>query len=336
MNRSSFWRGRSVFVTGCTGLLGSWLTRGLVERGAEVVGLVRDGVPGSNLYRFGLADRIATVRGALEDYALLERALNEYEIDTVFHLAAQAIVGAANRNPLSTFQANIQGTWNLLEACRRNPGVRRIVVASSDKAYGEHATLPYTEEHPLQGCHPYDVSKGCTDLLCRTYAVTYDLPVAVTRCGNIYGGGDLNFNRIIPGTIRSVLENSRPVIRSDGTFVRDYIYVEDIVDAYLLLAERLEDDRLAGEAFNFSNEEPLSVRDLVERILALMGREDLEPDIRNEACHEIREQYLSSRKALERLGWRPRCGLDQGLRDTIAWYRDYLSRARSEKRKESS
>jgi CDP-glucose 4,6-dehydratase len=324
MGELTFWKNKNVLVTGCTGLLGSWLTRSLVEQGAHVVGLIRDVVPHSNLYRFQLQKKMNTVHGALEDYSVLERSLNEYEVDTVFHLAAQAIVGAANRNPLSTFEANIKGTWNVLEACRHNPKVKRIVVASSDKAYGEHEELPYHENFPLRGSHPYDVSKSCTDLISHTYFKTYRLPVCITRCGNIYGGGDLNFNRIIPGTIQSVLDNERPVIRSDGLFVRDYIYVEDIVAAYLFLAEKMDSSDIFGEAFNFSNEQPINVKDLVEKILKLMDREDLKPVILNEASNEIKYQYLSSEKARNLLGWAPKRALDEGLMDTIHWYEGYL------------
>jgi CDP-glucose 4,6-dehydratase len=319
----TFWKGKGVFVTGCTGLLGSWLTRSLVEKGANVLGLVRDEVPHSNFYRFGLDRMINVVRGALEDYFILERCINEYEADTVFHLGAQAIVGAANRNPLSTFETNIRGTWNLLEACRHNKKVKRIVVASSDKAYGEHEKLPYREDFPLRGIHPYDVSKSCADLISYTYYHTYHLPICVTRCGNIYGGGDLNFNRIIPGTIQSVLGNKNPIIRSDGTFVRDYIYILDVVDAYLLLAEKMEELDVRGEAFNFSNEHPISVKEIVQKILKVMDREDLTPVILNEATHEIKYQYLSSEKARTVLGWKPVYSLDQGLTETINWYRRY-------------
>ncbi len=267
------------------------------------------------------------VRGDVADQALLERALGEYEIDTVIHLAAQTIVGIANRNPLATFETNIAGTWRLLEACRRSPKVKQIVVASSDKAYGDQETLPYDETSPLQGRHPYDVSKSCADLIAQTYATTYGLPVAITRCGNFYGGGDLNWNRIVPGTIRSILRGQRPVIRSDGHYVRDYFYVEDGAAAYMLLAEKLAaQPDLRGEAFNFSNEIQVTVLELVERILALMGS-DLRPDVRNEASNEIRHQYLSAAKARRRLEWQPLFTLDGGLRRTIAWYRDFLGAA---------
>ena len=234
-----FWRDRNVFVTGATGLLGSWLVETLLKARANVVGLVRDWVPQSRLFNRNLDQRLIMVRGAVEDFYTLERTLNEYEIDTVFHLAAQTLVEIANRNPLSTFETNVRGTWNLLEACRRVPTVRRIVLASSDKAYGDQKALPYSEEAPLQGSHPYDVSKSCADLIAAAYFKTYGLPVCVTRCGNFYGGGDLNFSRVVPGTIRSVLSDERPVIRSDGASLREFIFVENAVSAYMTLAEAL-------------------------------------------------------------------------------------------------
>lgn len=321
---NNFWRQRPVLVTGCTGLLGSWLTRALVERGASVVGLVRDWVPESELFRSGTLGRINVVRGDLRDQATLERALGEHEIDTVFHLGAQTIVGIANRNPVSTFEANIQGTWALLEACRRSPLVKQVLVASSDKAYGTHEQLPYSEDAPLQGRHPYDVSKSCADLISQSYAVTYGLPVCVTRCGNLYGGGDLNWNRLIPGTIRSALQGERPIIRSDGSLIRDYFYVEDGVLAYLSLAEQLAERReLTGEAFNFSNEIQVTVLELVREVLRLAGREDLAPDVRNEAQHEIPHQYLDASKARKLLNWHPQFELQEGLRRALAWYRDF-------------
>ena len=320
-----FWKDRNVFVTGCTGMLGSWLTKALVERGANVVGLIRDLVPKSNLNWSGFNDKITIVRGEIEDYFLLERAINEYEIDTVFHLAAQTIVTIANRNPISTFETNIKGTWNVLEACRRAPLVKRIVVASSDKAYGDQEKLPYDETTPLEGRHPYDVSKSCADLLCRAYFETYKLPVCVTRCGNFYGGGDLNFNRIVPGTIRSVSNNEPPVIRSDGTLIRDYFYIEDAVEAYLLLAEKMESEEIHGEAFNFSNELQITVLEMVEKILEVMGS-NLKPVILDEATHEIKHQYLSAKKANEMLGWESGYVLEEGLARTIGWYGEFFLR----------
>ena len=319
-----FWKSRNVLVTGCTGLLGSWLTKALVEGGASVTGLIRDLVPKSNLNWSGFNDKINIVRGEIEDYFLLERTMNEYEIDTVFHLAAQTIVSIANKNPLSTFESNIKGTWNILEACRRSPLVKRIVVASSDKAYGDQEKLPYDENTSLEGRHPYDVSKSCSDLLCRAYFETYKLPVCVTRCGNFYGGGDLNFNRIIPGTIRSIRNNERPIIRSDGMLIRDYFYIEDAVGAYLLLAEKMEELKIQGEAFNFSNEIQVTVLELVDKIIKLMGS-DLKPKILNKATNEIKHQYLSAKKAREILGWRPKQTLEEGLGRTIKWYGGFLT-----------
>lgn len=321
----SFWRDRKTFVTGGTGLVGGWLVRRLVEAGADVVCLVRDWVPGSALLNPELLGRVSCVRGDVTDQALLERALGEYEIRTVIHLAAQTIVGIANRNPVSTFEANIQGTWALLEACRRSPLVGQIVVASSDKAYGDQEVLPYDETTPLQGRHPYDVSKSCADLIANAYAVSYGSPVVVTRCGNFYGGGDLNWNRIVPGTIRSILRGERPVVRSDGQYVRDYFYVEDGAAAYMRLAEALAArPELAGEAFNFSNEVQTSVLDVVRLISKAMGQAG-EPEIRNEASNEIRRQYLSAAKARRMLDWKPSFTLEEGMRRTIGWYTDFLS-----------
>ena len=321
---SVFWADRPVFVTGATGLVGGWLVRRLLQAGADVVCLVRDWVPHSQLLRPDLRDEVQIVRGDVRDQAVLERALGEFEIDTVIHLAAQTIVQIANRNPVSTFESNIGGTWSLLEACRRSPTVRQIVLASSDKAYGDCETLPYDESTPLVGRHPYDVSKSCADLIAQSYALNYGLPVTITRCGNFYGGGDFNWNRIVPGTIRSVLRDERPIIRSDGSFVRDYFYVEDGAAAYMLLAERMAADRsMVGEAFNFSNEIQIPVLDLVERILMAMGS-TLTPDVRNEATNEIRHQYLSAAKARTRLDWAPSFTLDEGLAQTIRWYREYF------------
>ena len=320
----SFWRDRPVFVTGATGLVGSWLVRRLLDSGADVVCLIRDWVPRSELLASGLIDRIRVVRGDVRDQEALERMLGEYEIATVFHLAAQTIVGVANRNPVSTLDVNIRGTWAVLEACRRSPTVKEIVTASSDKAYGDQEILPYKEDTPVLGRHPYDVSKSCADLLAQMYAKTYRLPVCVTRCGNFYGGGDLNWNRIVPGTIRSVIRDERPVIRSDGQFTRDYLYVEDGARAYVVLAEQLgANPDLRGEVFNFSYEHRMTVMDLVRKILAVMGS-NLEPDVRNEASNEIRDQYLDAAKARAALGWSPAFTLDDSLRATVNWYKGYF------------
>lgn len=324
LSNSEFWRDRPTFVTGATGLVGGWLVKSLVAAGADVVCLVRDWVPDCEMVRSGHLDKVKIVRGDICDQEILERALGEYEIDTVIHLAAQTIVGIANRNPVSTFEANIAGTWRLLEACRRSPRVKQIVIASSDKAYGDQEVLPYDETTPLQGQHPYDVSKSCADLISYTYAKSYELPVVITRCGNFYGGGDLNWNRIVPGTIRSILRGQSPVIRSDGSFVRDYFYVEDGAAAYMHLAESLaKNPDLRGEAFNFSNELQVTVLDLTHKILSLMGS-DLSPDVRNEASNEIKHQYLSAAKARRLLDWEPLFTLESGLEKTISWYTEFL------------
>jgi CDP-glucose 4,6-dehydratase len=326
IDSSQYWRSRSVLVTGCTGLLGSQLCAMLVEQGAHVVGLVRDHVATAQLFTSGTARRMTIVNGDIRDQALLERILNNYEIKTVFHLAAQAIVGAANRNPVETFDSNIKGTWTVLEAARRVPGIEQIVTASSDKAYGVHEVLPYTEDAPLQGTHPYDVSKSCADLIAQTYAHTYNLPVCIARCGNLYGGGDLHWNRLVPGTMRAAIEGTPPLIRSDGSMTRDYIYVEDGADAYLTLAQKMsEDSSLHGQAFNFGNNSPLSVLELVQQILQVAGRTDLEPEILNQANNEIPAQYLDSSRAMNVLGWQPRYTLEEGLRASLDWYRSYLA-----------
>jgi len=322
---SGFWRDRPTLVTGATGLVGGWLVKSLVAAGTDVVCLVRDWVPDCELVRSGHLDKVKIVRGDIVNQPMLERAMGEYEIDTVIHLAAQTIVGIANRNPVSTFEANIQGTWCLLEACRRSPKVKQIVIASSDKAYGDQDVLPYDETTPLQGQHPYDVSKSCADLISYTYAKSYNLPVTITRCGNFYGGGDLNWNRIVPGTIRSILRGQAPVIRSDGSFVRDYFYVEDGAAAYMLLAEQMAGNPgLSGEAFNFSNELQVTVLELTQKILDVMGS-DLTPDVRNEASNEIKHQYLSAAKARRMLDWEPLYTLDGALEKTIQWYTEFLS-----------
>jgi CDP-glucose 4,6-dehydratase len=323
---SNFWRGRRVLVTGSTGVLGSWLTDKLVEVGADVVGLVRDWVPQSHAVRSGLLDRIKVVRGSITDDEVVGRVFSEYEIQTCFHLAALTVVGVANRAPVATFETNIRGTWMLLEAARQWGRVEQFLVASSDKAYGAHDKLPYTEDAPLQGKHPYDVSKSCADLIAQTYANTYKMPVAVTRCANMYGGGDLNWNRIVPGTIRSALLNERPIVRSDGTMRRDYIFVKDIALAYMVLAQAMQADPegYTGATFNFGNDTPVSVLEVVNKILSLSGRPELAPVIQNIASNEIQDQYLSSEKARRVLGWKPHYTLDEGLQETIAWYRNVV------------
>jgi CDP-glucose 4,6-dehydratase len=314
-----------VLVTGATGLVGSWLVKRLTKVHAEVICLVRDWVPQSELVSSGQLDCVKVVRGDVRDQALVERCLGEYEIRTVFHLAAQTIVGVANRNPVSTFETNIGGTWSLLEACRRSPATEQIVVASSDKAYGDQAVLPYDETTSLRGKHPYDVSKSCADLISAAYAHTYNLPVSITRCGNFYGGGDLNWSRIVPGTIRSIIRGERPVIRSNGQCLRDYFYVEDGAAAYMHLAEKMSSNpEVIGEAFNFSNEVRLTVAELVGRILRI-ARCSLEPDIQAVAKNEIMHQYLSAEKARLMLGWSPQYGIDDALQSTLAWYRQYFA-----------
>jgi CDP-glucose 4,6-dehydratase len=322
---SGFWRDKRVLVTGATGLVGGWVARRLLAEGAHVVALVRDPDERTMFYRSGDSRRCAIVAARLEEYAAVERAVNEHEVDTVVHLAAQAIVGAAQRAPLATFEANVRGTCHVLEAGRVHARlVRRLVVASSDKAYGDQGQRAYDEEAPLSARHPYDASKACGDLIAQTYAHSYDLPVAIARCGNIYGGGDLNWNRIVPGTIRALLAGQRPVVRSDGTAVRDYLYVEDAAEAYLRLAEHADRADVRGQAFNVSPERPLAALDLIERIAAAVGTR-LEPDVRGTAINEIPYQALSSAKVRRVLGWAPGFDVDEGLRATVAWYRDYLA-----------
>jgi CDP-glucose 4,6-dehydratase len=331
--KNSFWKNRPVFVSGATGLLGPWLLQELIAHEADVVVLLRDIASYSDFFQQNFDKKTTIVFGDLLDHELLIRILNEYNIETVFHLGAQAIVGYANRSPLSTFKSNIEGTWNLLDACRLSPWVKRIVVASSDKAYGEQETLPYTENMPLQGKHPYDVSKSCADLIAQSYFYTYALPVCITRCGNFFGGGDFHFNRIIPGTIASILKNEPPVIRSSGTFVRDYIYVKDVVDAYLALAQAMNDQSIIGHCFNFSTDHPHTVIEIVNKILTLMNAQHIKPIIQNKACNEIQAQHLCSQKAHDVLGWHPIYGIRRGLDETIAWYKQYYAK---EKNKNSS
>ena len=319
------WSDRRVFVTGATGMVGSWLVKELLARGAQVTVLVLDLDSQSELVRSGGLQSCTVVNGALEDLSALERAVTLHGIDTVFHLGAQTIVGVAHRAPLGTWEANVRGTYNLLEVCRRHADlVQRVVVASSDKAYGETDKLPYTEEAPLGARHPYEVSKATADLIAQSYHHTYGLPVAIARCGNIYGGGDLNWSRIVPGTIRSYLSDVPPVLRSDGSFVRDYLYVRDAAAAYVDLAEAIGRDGVGGAAFNFSTESPLTVLELVSTIRDRMGKQGIEPLVLDSAVGEIHDQTLSAEKAREVLGWNPKHDLRAGLDETIAWYTEYL------------
>ncbi|MEC9293538.1 MAG: GDP-mannose 4,6-dehydratase [Chloroflexota bacterium] len=325
MTLSSYWSDTPVLVTGATGIVGSWLCADLLKRGARVVALIKDADPQSELIRTGNINRLTIVNGNLEDFWTVERAINENNIQVVFHLGAQAIVGSALRSPLPTFETNIRGTYNVLEACRlHNTLVKSIVIASSDKAYGAHDKLPYTEEAPLIGRHPYDVSKTCADIIAQSYYETYGSPIGIARCGNIYGGGDLNWSRIVPATIRSFIFKQSPVIRSDGTFVRDYLYVKDAVNGYIRLAESLNQDGIKGQAFNFGNESPVTVLKLVSEIQKLMATQHLDPNVLGAANSEIHSQYLSAAKARELLGWSPDNDLKSGLIETISWYREFL------------
>ncbi|MEN8237071.1 MAG: GDP-mannose 4,6-dehydratase [Pseudomonadota bacterium] len=320
----SFWQDRRTFITGASGLVGGWLVEKLLEKGTDVVILLRDWVPGTQLIASKLFEKTTIVRGDLSDSRKLERILAEYEIESVIHLAAQTIVPIANKNPLSTFESNIAGTWNLLEACRLVQSISSVVVASSDKAYGDAPELPYKEDMPLRAAYPYDVSKACADMISLSYAKTFDVPVAITRCGNFFGGGDLNWNRIIPGTIRSIIRDQAPVIRSDGSLIRDYIYVEDAVSAYMTLSEALAlNPDLKGQAFNFSNETQKNVNDLTLMILEALNS-NLKPVIRGENHGEIQAQYLDSSKANNLLKWQPKFGLETGLEKTIDWYKEYF------------
>lgn len=323
--RRSFWANRNVFVTGGFGLLGSTIVELLHLMGARVTVLKRDHSSSSRLFELPAYKDLNVAPGDLDDYNSLYRIIAEYEIDTVFHLGAQPIAPVGNRAPLPTLKTNIMGTANLLEACRVNPTVKRVMVASSDKAYGAQPVLPYTEEAPLQGRHPYDVSKSCTDLLAQMYYHTYKLPVAITRCGNLYGPGDLNWQRIVPETFKHVVHNEAPLIRSDGKFIRDYFFVRDAANAYVTLAENMERPEVVGQAFNFSTGNGKTVLDIVDTILKAGGRSDLQPKVLNEAKAEIHDQTLSSEKAWRVLGWKPVFTLEEGMAETFAWYRDYFA-----------
>jgi CDP-glucose 4,6-dehydratase len=324
--RTEFWRRRSVLVTGAGGFVGSWLAKGLVDAGASLTVILRDEPGLNNFDVLGLPSRSNVVRGSITDMAVVERAINEYDVDTCFHLAAQAIVGPANRSPISTFESNVRGTWVVLEACRQGRLIDRVVVASSDKAYGSQPVLPYTEAMPLLASNPYDASKAAAEIIARSYYTGFGLRLAVTRCANIYGGGDLNFSRLIPGTIRSILLGERPIIRSDGTPIRDYLYIDDAVNAYMLLAERLDQQLVPGEAFNFSGNSPISALDLMKLILDVSESKHVEPDIRGKGrlAGEIDQQYLDSHLAESVLGWAPKVDLRSGLRQAVDWYRDYF------------
>ncbi len=318
-----FWSGKSVLVTGVGGFVATHLAARLAEMGASVVGVLRDSRGGRRLKLFGLLDKIDIVRGSIDDYALTERVFAEYEVEYCFHLAAQAIVGIANRSPLSTFESNIRGTWTVMEAARHSCLLKGVVMASSDKVYGDQDVLPYTEESPLVAVYPYDASKLCADVLARSYSVSFDLPVGIVRCANIYGGGDLNWSRVLPGTIRSMLLNEEPVIRSDGKLERDYMYVSDAVSAYITLAENLDREDVRGQAFNFGWGRGYSVLEIVETVLQ-QGGSRLRPRILGQNKGEIQRQWLASDKARRVLGWRPEVDLDGGIERSIAWYRDYL------------
>lgn len=322
----SFWKNKSVLVTGATGLVGSWLVRDLLDKGAQVTALVLDTDPNSELVRSGDVNRISVVNGDLRNYKDVARATFTNSCTDVFHLGAQTIVGTALVDPISTFESNIQGTWNVMEAARQSQGsVKSVVVASSDKAYGSSEKLPYLESFPLHGDGPYDVSKSCTDLIAQSYGSTYGIPVTVARCGNIYGGGDLNWSRIIPGSIRDLINEKRPVLRSDGTFVRDYVHVDDIVSAYLKLSEVSQTKDINGQAFNFSRDEPLPVLDLYKSIsIAAVGK-FVDPEIQNTAKSEIKDQHLDSSKAKSVLGWESKVTLEDGLKKTVNWYKAFLA-----------
>lgn len=319
------WKNKNVFITGADGFIGSWLAREFVKRQSNVFILVRDPKVNAACQLFGLHNKVTQIEGNLVDYKLLEKTLKKYSIDTCFHLAAQAIVQIANQSPLQTFESNIKGTWNILEACRNTKTTERIVVASSDKAYGVQEKLPYTEESPLLGLYPYDVSKACADILSRSYFVSYGLPIAVTRCANTYGGGDLNFSRLIPDAIRCILQGNEFVIRSDGTPERDYMYIEDAIEAYITLAEQIEKKEVKGKAFNFGTGKPISVINLFKEIAQLCGEFDIKPKILGTAKNEIDRQYLAIDKAKKVLNWEPKYTLERGLEETINWYRKYFN-----------
>jgi len=325
MSVKQFWHKRRVLITGASGFIGSWLTLSLLERGAEVVILAKGNMRNSLLTAKMLKEVKAIAKADITDFLKTRKVFNKYKVDTCFHLAGQPIVGIANESPFPTFDANIKGTWNVLEAARQG-GVKRLIIASADKVYGEQGELPYTEKMPLSAVHPYGASKICAELLSRTYLNTYGLPVAILRASNTYGGGDLNFSRIIPGTIKSVLNNKNPVIRGDGSSLRDFIYITDIVNAYLILAESLHKENVKGEAFNFSSGRPVSILELVKMIIKISGRKGLKPRILDKVSpkNEISRQYLSIKKAGRVLGWHPQYDLEKGLKLTINWYENSI------------
>jgi len=321
------WEGRNILITGASGFVGSWLAESLVNKKANVIALVRDYVPISTLNYMGTDQKFkAIVNGDITDFFTVKRVFNEYEIDTCFHLAAQTIVGVANRSPIPTFETNIKGTWNILEVALNSKTIERIVIASTDKVYGEPIKLPIKEDHPILAIYPYDASKACADILSHTYFTTYGLPIGITRCCNIYGGGDLNFSRIVPDTVRSVIFNKNPIIRSDGTPVRDFIFITDVVAAYLKLGENLERKNVKGEAFNFGSNTPTKILDVVNKIIKISGK-NLKPRIlgKGKQKGEISVQYLSSEKAEKLLKWKPKVPLEKGLEKTIEWYTNFFS-----------
>ena len=325
------WKDRNVLITGVTGFVGTWLAKDLVGKGANVIGFVRDEIRNMPIETMNIYDKLAVIaKGDIVDYNSVKRVFDEYEIDTCFHLAAQAIVGDANKDPTKTFRVNILGSWNVLEAVRTSETIKRVIFASTDKAYGEPIKVPITENHPLLAAYPYDVSKACAERMAYTYFKTYGLSVSITRCCNIYGGGDLNFSRIIPGTIKSIIFGQNPIIRSDGTPVRDFIYIKDAVDAYIVLAEQMGKKGVDGEAFNFGSNAPINMLNLVKKIIAVSGRASLRPDVQGakKPHAEIDEQYLSSEKARRVLGWVPKFDLDRGLKETTKWYEDYFSKTK--------
>ena len=324
MNRK-FWKNKNVLITGNEGFLGSNLTKILISADANIVGLDIEVKRKNTLFNKEDYKKIVTIKGSVADYNLVKKIISKYKIDVVFHLGAEAIVGKCIKNPLLTFSSNIEGTWNVLEVCRNSKTVKSIVTASSDKAYGSHKILPYKEDASLHGDHPYDVSKSCADLIAYTYFHTYGLPVAITRCGNIYGPGDFNFSRIVPDTVRCMLANKPIEIRSDGKFTRDYVFVEDIANGYILLAEKLNVLKLGGEAFNFSDENPITVIELVKKLYQLDGKKP-NYKILNQAKYEIKHQYLASQKARKILKWKPEFTLNTGLKKAVDWYTNYFNK----------